>query len=70
MTYLGIPAFRHFHKDSLIGYTEKHPNVKKAFTGEVTPLCPASILRLHPCFTIIIDKAAATLCLPELARYI
>ena len=33
--------------------------VKKAFTGPVTPQCPASILQLHPDVTVVVDEAAA-----------
>ena len=32
--------------------------VKKAFFGPVTPLVPASILQLHPDFTLVADEAA------------
>ena len=35
--------------------------VKKAFFGEITPRVPASILQLHPDFTLVIDRAAASL---------
>ena len=35
--------------------------VKKAFFGEITPHVPASILQLHPNFTLVIDRAAASL---------
>lgn len=35
--------------------------VKKAFFGEITPRVPASILQLHPDFTLVIDQAAASL---------
>ena len=32
--------------------------VKQAFTGPVTPEVPASILQLHPNFTLVADEAA------------
>ena len=32
--------------------------IKKAFTGPVTPEVPASILQMHPDFTLIADKDA------------
>jgi glucosamine-6-phosphate deaminase len=32
--------------------------VKRAFTGPVTPEVPASILQLHPDFTLVADEAA------------
>ncbi len=35
--------------------------VKKAFFGAITPEVPASILQLHPDFTLVIDEAAAAL---------
>ena len=35
--------------------------VKKAFTGPVTPQVPASILQLHPDFTLVADEAALSL---------
>lgn len=35
--------------------------VKKAFFGPITPKVPASILQLHPDFTLMLDEAAASL---------
>ena len=32
--------------------------IKKAFTGPVTPEVPASILQMHPDFTLIADEDA------------
>ena len=40
---------------------KKAKAIKDAFFGEVTPLCPASILQLHPDFTLIADKTALSL---------
>lgn len=37
---------------------EKAEILKKAFTGEITPEIPASILQLHPDFTLIADEDA------------
>ena len=36
--------------------------VKSAFYGPVTPLVPASILQLHPDFTLVADEAALSKC--------
>jgi glucosamine-6-phosphate deaminase len=35
--------------------------VKNAFCGPITPEVPASILQLHPDFTLIVDEAALSL---------
>ena len=40
----------------------KAETVKKAFFGPVTPLVPASILQLHPDFTLVADEAALSRC--------
>lgn len=39
--------------------------IKACFGGEITPLAPASILRIHPNATIYLDKDSATLLTPE-----
>lgn len=39
--------------------------VKACFSGEVTPLAPASILQRHPNATIYLDKESAALLLPN-----
>ena len=36
--------------------------VKRSFYGPVTPLVPASILQLHPDFTLVADEAALSAC--------
>ncbi len=36
----------------------KAPIIKKAFSGEITPQVPASVLQLHHDFTLIADEAA------------
>lgn len=40
---------------------DKAPAVQAAVQGEVTPRCPASILRTHPDVIFLLDKAAASL---------
>ncbi|MCL2088859.1 MAG: glucosamine-6-phosphate deaminase [Oscillospiraceae bacterium] len=35
--------------------------VKQMTSGDVTPLCPASVLQFHPCVTVILDREAAEL---------
>ena len=40
------------------GSRNKADIIKKAFTGPVTPEVPASILQMHPDFTLIADKGA------------
>ena len=40
----------------------KAETVKKAFFGPVTPFVPASILQLHPDFTLVADEAALSKC--------
>ena len=34
--------------------------IKKAFFGPVTPEVPASILQMHPDFTLVLDAEAAS----------
>ena len=40
----------------------KAETVRAAFTGPVTPRVPASILQLHPDFTLVADEAALSKC--------
>jgi glucosamine-6-phosphate deaminase len=35
--------------------------LRDTLKGPITPLVPASVLQLHPCVTIVLDKAAAAL---------
>ena len=35
--------------------------IKEAFFGKITPQVPASILQLHPDFTLVADEAALSL---------
>ena len=37
---------------------KKAPIIKEAFFGPITPQVPASILQLHPDFTLVADEAA------------
>ena len=39
----------------------KAPIIKEAFTGEITPRVPASVLQLHQDFTLIADEEALSL---------
>ena len=40
---------------------EKRDILEKAFYGPITPEIPASILQLHPDFTLVADEAALSL---------
>ena len=40
---------------------DKAEIVKKAFFGPVTPQVPASILQMHPDFTLVADEDALSL---------
>ena len=40
---------------------KKAPVIKEAFYGKITPQVPASILQLHPDFTLVADEAALSL---------
>ncbi len=58
---MGIGTIMSAHSVLLIANGEaKAEIVKKAFFGEITPHVPASILQLHPNFTLVIDQAAAS----------
>ena len=39
---------------------DKAEAVRAMIQGPVTPVCPASVLQLHPCVTVMLDKAAAS----------
>ena len=59
---MGIKGIVQAKKILMIATGEKKAKaIKEAFFGEVTPRCPASILQLHPDFTLIADKAALSL---------
>lgn len=56
---MGIKAIMQAKKVLMIvNGAEKAEILKKAFTGEITPEVPASILQLHPDFTLIADEEA------------
>jgi glucosamine-6-phosphate deaminase len=40
---------------------DKAEIIKKSFFGPVTPEVPASILQMHPDFTLVADEAALSL---------
>lgn len=42
----------------IVSGEDKAEIVAKAFTGEVTPQVPASILQMHQDVTVVADKAA------------
>ncbi len=59
---MGIGDIMRSRKIILIATGEsKAEAVKKLVEGEVTPLCPASVLKLHGDVTVFLDKAAASL---------
>ena len=43
----------------VVNGSKKASIVKKAFFGSVTPKVPASILQMHPDFTLVVDREAA-----------
>ncbi len=43
----------------VVNGSKKADIVKKAFFGPVTPEIPASILQMHPDFTLVVDSEAA-----------
>lgn len=49
------------HLVLIVNGKSKAEILKKALSGEVTPLIPGSVLKLHPNFTVIADKEAASL---------
>lgn len=57
---LGIGTIMHARQVLLIATGEdKADAVRRAVLGEVSPRCPASILRTHPDALILLDEAAA-----------
>lgn len=57
---LGIGAIMHARQVLLIATGEdKADAVRRAVQGDVSPHCPASILRTHPDALILLDEAAA-----------
>lgn len=58
---MGIQTIMNAKKVVLIATgANKADTVKKAFFGPITPMVPASILQLHPDFTLVLDKDAAS----------
>ncbi len=56
---MGIKSIMHAKKIVVVASgADKAAIVKKAFTGEVTPEVPASILQLHGDVTLVADEAA------------
>lgn len=59
---MGIGSIMKAKKIVLIATGEKKAEaIKNTVNGDVTPACPASILRQHPNAILLIDKAAAKL---------
>lgn len=59
---MGINSIMKAKKIVLIATGDSKANaIKATITGEVTPLCPASVLQNHPDAILLIDKAAAEL---------
>ncbi len=59
---MGIATIMKARKVVLIATgSNKAETVKKAFFGPITPQVPASILQLHPDFTLVLDAEAAAL---------
>ncbi len=59
---MGIGTIMQAKKIVMIANGEgKAQIVKEAFSKEINPLIPASILQLHPDFTLIADEAALTM---------
>lgn len=57
---LGIGAIMHARQVLLIATgADKADAVRRAMQGDVSPHCPASILRTHPDALILLDEAAA-----------
>ena len=59
---MGIGSIMRARKILLIATGEnKAQAVQQMVEGEISPMCPASVLRLHPNATIMLDRAAASL---------
>lgn len=59
---MGINSIMKARKIVLIATGDsKADAIKATVTGEVTPMCPASVLQNHPDVTLLLDKAAAKL---------
>ena len=53
-----VISFRTKKVVMVVSGEDKADAVQKAFFGPVTPEVPASILQLHPDFTLVADEAA------------
>jgi glucosamine-6-phosphate deaminase len=59
---LTIPVFRHAARLSIhVPGSRKARAVRAALRDPISPRCPASILRLHPCATLHLDAESAAL---------
>ena len=59
---MGVGTIMNARKVLLIASgADKAEIIKKAFFGPVTPEVPASILQMHPDFTLVCDEAALSL---------
>lgn len=59
---MGIGSIMRARKILLIATgANKADAVQKMAEGEISPMCPASVLRLHPNVTVMLDRAAASL---------
>ena len=59
---MGIGTIMKAKKIVMIANGEKKaPIIKEAFFGKITPQVPASILQLHPDFTLVADEAALSM---------
>jgi glucosamine-6-phosphate deaminase len=59
---MGVGTIMNARKVLLIASgADKAEIIKKSFFGPVTPEIPASILQMHPDFTLVADEAALSL---------
>ena len=59
---MGVGTIMNARKVLLIASgADKAEIIKKSFFGPVTPEVPASILQMHPDFTLVCDEAALSL---------
>ena len=59
---MGVGTIMNARKVLLIASgKDKAEIIKKSFFGPVTPEVPASILQMHPDFTLVADEAALSL---------
>lgn len=59
---MGIGSIMQAKKILIIAIGEnKAKAIKQLIDGNVTPMCPASVLQFHTNVTLMLDKAAASL---------